>query len=202
MNANEKKSGAEILELLKKLPEAREQIVTAHLLTPEQAGWLEHVGLTVAHLLTGYYSEDVAEEVKATIAAWDEVLGESFLSDTTVDPALVSAMSEIDKKESAKIAETKLSDKDKKLKQGLQNVVDKFHGADGKDYPVTALNVQSHSWRRFAVEVVRLFDPETYAKYRDMKYKGGSNPDLKTRQEAYKFIICRFLEISYTVPGL
>lgn len=196
------KSGAEVFELLNKLPEARVQIIQAHLMTPQQAQWLEQVDLTVDQILCGYYSQDVAETVKEIFAAWDEFLGKPYFADLAVEPELAEAVKTICEAEVAKEADASLSPKEKAAKQHLTTVVQTHKGEDGKEYPVTPLNIQSHGWRRFAVECVRLLDPVAYEKYRQMKYSAGPNPDLETRREAYRFIIDRFLELSYTIPGL
>ena len=196
------KSGAEVLELLEKLPEARVQIITAHLLSTAQSEWLEHAGLTVEQIVCGDYSPDVSHEVESIFAEWDEFLGKPYFAEWAVKPELAEAVKSIGEAQIAKNADASLTPKEKAAKEHLTKVVNTHKGEDGKEYPVTPLNIQSHGWRRFAVECVRLLDPVAYEKYKQMKYGKGQNPDLATRLEAYKFILNRFLELSYTIPGL
>lgn len=76
-----------------------------------------------------------------------------------------------------------------------------FTGADGNQYSVSRLNVMGHSWRRFAVEMLKAASPEDHAEYKRLKYGQSGTPDLETRKRAYAFAVQRFLELTYTVPG-
>ena len=87
------------------------------------------------------------------------------------------------------------------IKRKLTEPITMIQGADGKDYGVSRLDFVGHQWRRTAVELLKVLDPEAHKEYRSMKYRGGSKPDLATRRKAYEFAVRRFLELSYQVAG-
>ncbi len=74
--------------------------------------------------------------------------------------------------------------------------------ADGNSYPVTPLEIAVKHLRNGAVELLKIADPEGYAKYREIKYGAGDNPDLETRRKAYLLAFERLLQAGYSMPGL
>ena len=87
------------------------------------------------------------------------------------------------------------------IKEKLTEPVALVEGADGKDYAATRLDAIGHQWRRTAVELLKVLDPEAHEEYREIKYRAGLKPDLATRRKAYGFAVRRFLELSYQVAG-
>ena len=70
--------------------------------------------------------------------------------------------------------------------------------------PITRLDVLSSNWRQMAARLLKVIDPESYAKYRAMKYGSDGqnrNPEFAARKRAYQFAIRRFLETSYKIAG-
>ncbi len=83
----------------------------------------------------------------------------------------------------------------------LEVVIESYRGEDGKNYPITRLQMLGHSWRRFAVAMLKAVSPVDYEEYKRLKYGKMNNPDLETRRKAYGFAVQKFLELTYTVPG-
>jgi hypothetical protein len=99
---------------------------------------------------------------------------------------------------------------DTALKDQLLNVVDSWTcPADGQDYPVTVAMVQNAQVRGMIVKVVQILDPKAHTEYLKLRYgKAYGHPELKyqptlaERRAAYEFAFKRYLELTYTVPGL
>jgi hypothetical protein len=94
------------------------------------------------------------------------------------------------------------SEKLEQMKAHLTEPVTAHHieGTEGET-PITRLDMLSSQWRQTATHLLKVIDPKAYAKYREMKYAGGPNPDHATRMAAYKFAVHAFLDASYKLAN-
>jgi hypothetical protein len=87
-------------------------------------------------------------------------------------------------------------------KQHLTTPVTAHHieGTEGET-PITQLDIISTQWRQTATRILKVINPEAYAKYREMKYAGGPSPDHATRMKAYEYAVIEFLHASYKLAN-
>lgn len=198
-------SNKKLLKLLSQLPDVAEQvaIVKAHIVTPEQAEMLEVLGITVEDIFAGKFAPKHEEGVATLVAAWNEALGEDHFSfaalKTVAEVNQIGA--EVEEKHEAEAKDEK-KQKVKKVQAVLGETIGKGEDASGKEIDVTKLDMMSHQVRQTVVQVLKDLDPEGYKAYREAKYAGGDNPDLDTRKAAYKLAFEKFLDATYTKPGV
>jgi hypothetical protein len=90
----------------------------------------------------------------------------------------------------------------KKAVDALKQVVGKVQAQDGTEVEATQLDAISSNVRNTVTKILKIVDPKSYAKYREMKYAGGDNPTLEQRRSAYQFAFKAFLLATYTKAGV